>query len=333
MAGLLKRVRVYEDPQLGEYLAKVSERVAAGAKVTVIQDPTLGAFALPGGRVFVHTGLLSSVESETQLAMILARESAHDVTKLEGRPSKGPMPAVALSPTAAALLSLDLRLMVAAAIDGYGPDRERAADAEALRRLAAAGYDPREAAGVFRVLALSDGDRLDLAEIFFYGNRDRMTERGDVGLEFRPPASRPAENAASGASEFARRMRSVTRDNAALDIRAERFALAQRQLDRVIALDPNDAIAQLHYGELYRLQSQRLEDPERADHARRAIERYRRAAELDPHYAEPFRQLALLHYQQGDLAHAREAFERYLALAGDGPDARRIREYLAILGQ
>jgi hypothetical protein len=30
---------------------------------------------------------------------------------------------------------------------------------------------------------------------------------------------------------------------------------------------------------------------------------------------------------------ARAAFERYLALDGDAPDARRIREYLAILGQ
>ena len=332
-ATLLKRVKVYDDPQLAEYLTKVTERVAAGAKVTVIADPTLGAFALPGGRMFVHTGLLSAVENEAQLAMILAREAAHDPSSLEPRRSKAPMSTVALSPTAAALLSLDLRLTATAAIDGYGSDGERAADAEALRRLTAAGYDPREGADVFPILAASDGDRLELAEIFVYGNRDRMTERGEVWHELLPPATRPGENAAGRAGELARRMRSVIRDNAALDIRAERFVLAQRQLDRVIALDSNDAIAQLHYGELYRLQSQRVEDPERTDHARRAIERYRRAAELDPRYAEPFRQLALLHYQQGDRVHAREAFERYLALAGDAPDARRIREYLAILGQ
>ena len=90
-ATLLKRVKVYDDPQLAEYLTKVTERVAAGAKVTVIADPTLGAFALPGGRVFVHTGLLSAVENEAQLAMILAREAAHDPSSLEPRRSKAPM--------------------------------------------------------------------------------------------------------------------------------------------------------------------------------------------------------------------------------------------------
>ena len=340
-AALLKRVRVYDEGRLAEYLGAVAGRVAgvagvaggAGVRITVIADPTLAAFALPGGRVFVHTGLLSAIENEAQLAMILARELAHEASGLTASARKAPMSTVALSPTAAALLGLDLRLTARAAIDGYGSDGERAADAEALRRLTAAAYDPREAADVFRVLAASDADRLGLAEIFVYGNRDRLSERGGVWRELLQLATRPGENAAGRAGELARRMRSVIRDNAALDIRAERFALAQRQLDRVIALDPNDALAQLHYGELYRLQSQRNEDPERAENARRAIERYGRAAELDPRSAEPFRQLALLHYQQGDLAHAREAFERSLALAGDGPDARRIREYLAILGQ
>jgi beta-barrel assembly-enhancing protease len=335
-AALLKRVKVYDDPQLGEYVKGIAARVTTGAKVTVIQDPTLGAFALPGGRVFVHTGLLSAIESEAQLALILGREAAHDPSRLEPRRSKGPMSTVALGPTAAALLSLDLRLTASAAIEGYGPEGERAADAEAFARLRAAGYDPREAAGVFPILAASDADRLELAEMFVYGSRERMTERGEVWRELLGEGRRAARtggDTAPGASQFARRMRSVVRDNAALDVRAERFALAQRQLDRAIALDSDDAIAQLRYGELHRLQSQRLEDPERAASAQRAIERYRRAAELDPLYAEPFRQLALLHYQGGDLAHAREALERYLALAGDGPEARRIREYLAILGQ
>src|SRR5207247_2383955 len=266
-AALLKRVRVYDEPQLGEYLARIGGRVAAGVKVTVILDPTLGAFALPGGRVFVHTGLLSAIESEAQLALILGREAAHDPSRLEPRRSKGPMSTVALSGTAAALLSLDLRLTASAAIEGYGAEGERAADAEAFARLRAAGYDPREAAGVFPILAASDADRLDLAEIFVYGSRERMTERGDMWRELLgegPRAARAGGDAAGSASEFARRMRSVVRDNAALDVRAERFALAQRQLDRAIALDSNDAIAQLQYGELHRLQSQRLEDPERA---------------------------------------------------------------------
>jgi predicted Zn-dependent protease len=337
VAALLKRVRVYDQPRLMEYLGAVAGRVGgAGVRITVIADSTLGAFAMPGGRVFVTTGLLSAIESEAQLATILARESAHDTSGLTVGGRMVSMSTVALSPTAAALLGLDLRLAIAAAIEGYGSDGEHAADAEAGRRLAAAGYDPGEGARVFQVLAGDEGDRRELAEIFFYGNRARLSERNEVWRELLDgsrPARAAGDDIAGSAQEFARRMRSVVRENAALDARAGRFTLAGRQLDRVLAADPNDAVAQFTYGELHRLQSQRGAGSARSESTQRAIECYRRAVELDPRYADPIRQLALLHYQQGDLVQARAGFERYLALDGDAPDARRIREYLAILGQ
>jgi tetratricopeptide (TPR) repeat protein len=243
------------------------------------------------------------------------------------------MSTVALSPTGAALLGWDLRLAIAAAIDGYDPADERAADVEALRRLTTAGYDPSEGAKLFSLLATEHPERGGLAEIFFYGNRARMTERLAVWRELLGERGPARAVVGGGDGEFARLTRPLVRDNAALDIRAGRFALARRQLDRVLAAAPDDAVAEVHYGELYRLQSQRAEGPERAEAVQRALERYQRAMELSPRYAEPFRQLALLHLQQGDRGKARAAFERCLALAPDGPDARRIRAFLAILGQ
>ena len=50
---------------------------AATVTVTVLRDPTLNAFALPTGHIFVHTGLLARVENESQLAAVLARELSH----------------------------------------------------------------------------------------------------------------------------------------------------------------------------------------------------------------------------------------------------------------
>ena len=337
VAALLKRVRVYDEPRLVEYLGVVAGRVGgAGVRITVIADPTLGAFAMPGGRVFVHTGLLSAIEDEAQLAMILARESAHDTSRLTVGERMVSMSTVTLTPTAAAMLGLDLRLAIAAAIEGYGTDGERAADAEVLRRVVAGGYDARDGSRVFQVLAADEGDRRELAEIFFYGNRARLSERNEVWRELLDgsrPARGAADDVAGSAQEFARRMRSLVRENAVLDARAGRFALAARQLDRVLASDTNDAVAQFTYGELYRLQAQRGDGSARNESTLRAIECYRRAMEFDPRYADPIRQLALLYYQRGDLAQARAGFERYLALDGDAPDARRIREYLAILEQ
>ena len=60
---------------------------------------------------------------------------------------------------------------------------------------------------------------------------------------------------------------------------------------------------------------------------------YERAAILDPSSPDPYRQLGLLHYQDKDFARAREAFQRYLAIRPDAPDARRIKEYLGELSR
>jgi beta-barrel assembly-enhancing protease len=84
--ALLKKARPYEDPLLEQYLARVGERLtpddvrAAGGpgfKFGVIRDPTLNAFALPTGAIYVHTGLLSRLDNEAQLAMILGHEMTH----------------------------------------------------------------------------------------------------------------------------------------------------------------------------------------------------------------------------------------------------------------
>jgi predicted Zn-dependent protease len=334
-AELLKRVKVNRDPQIVEYVTGVARRVApdvGGARVIVIEDPTLAAFAMPGGRVYVHTGLISRVENEAQLATILARELAHDPARLPAHSFKGTMPRTALSPTAAVVLGRDLELAATASIEGYGPSAERDADELGLRRLVTAGYDPREAPKLFERLAGDGADRGPL-EIFFYGTRPRMGERYEATRTLLGQALAPqaASSGGRGAEDFERRVLTVVRDNAALDIRAGRFALARRQLDRVLALTPNDPIAQLSYGDLHRLQSQRVPPAERSTHTQQAVERYRRAAELDPTYAEPLRQLGLLYYQEGDVAGARSAFQRYLALRPDAPDAQRVREYLAAL--
>ena len=132
--------------------------------------------------------------------------------------------------------------------------------------------------------------------------------------------------------DFQLRMRSVVRENAYEDIRAGRFPLAQRQLDRVLAITPRDPVAHMYYGDLHRLQAQRArEAPKKAEHERLALASYEKSVELDPTAPEPHRHLGFLYYQQKDTAKAKAAFEKYLALKPAAPDARRIKEYLVEL--
>jgi len=72
-----------EDPSLAASRALL-ERLAAHAqgsplnlRLGVMEDPSLNAFALPGGAIFVTRGLLDQVESENELAFVLAHELGH----------------------------------------------------------------------------------------------------------------------------------------------------------------------------------------------------------------------------------------------------------------
>jgi beta-barrel assembly-enhancing protease len=371
--ALLKKSKPYEDPLLEEYLGQIGDRLlpesvkAAGGpgyRFGVIRDPTLNAFAMPNGRMYIHTGLLAQVQNESQLATIIGHEMTHvtnrhalkftrdaqtkqiiytvaaiaasiGVAAAAGSMSRNsPVGGAVLGQTANAILGLGLQLATIAAINGYGRDLEREADAEGLDRMVNAGYDPKEAPKVFALLKDSGGERGAL-ETFFFGSHPRLDERiADTQelVKTRYAAAAGASSVVVNSEEFELRMRTVVRDNARLDIAAGRFGLAQKQLDRVLTITPRDPVAQLYYGDLYRLQAQRATSPlDKAELAHKALERYRRSAELDPKFPDPYRQLGLLYYQQRLPDRAREAFREYLALKPDAPDAKRIREYMVEL--
>jgi predicted Zn-dependent protease len=371
---LLKKAKPYDDPLLDEYLGRLGDKLlpdqvraagGPGLRFGVISDPTLNAFAMPNGRIYVHSGLLSRLDNEAQLAMILGHEMTHvdhrhalkfqrDATNKQilytvlsiaasigvavaagSRASSGDyVGAAVLSQTANAILGLGLQLAAIAAINGYGRDLEREADLEGMERLVRAGYDPKEAPKVFALLQSEAKDRGSL-ETFFFGSHPKLQERIETTnelLQARYAEAASAPDTLRSTEDFSLRMRTVVRENAALDVRAGRFKLAQGQLERVLAITPNDPVAHLYVGDLYRLQSQRARIPEdRTDFAKKALDAYERSAALDPAFPDPFRQLGFLYYQQKENERAREAFKRYLALKPDAPDGKRIKEYLVEL--
>jgi tetratricopeptide (TPR) repeat protein len=329
--ALLGRVRMDDDPALLAYLARLGQQltppavVAAGGPslvVSVIRDPTLDAFALPDGRLFVHTGLLAALESEAQLALLLAREIAHVVNRDALAETRGARAmaaryegAAVLSPTAAAILGAPAPLARLAAMTGYGGAAERRADADALASLARAGRDAWQAVTVYDVLAREAVDRGGL-EVFALGSPARAQER-----------VLPAGGSGSAEEFQAHRLR-VSRDNAVEDARAGRFALARRQLDRVLAAAPADATAHVYDADLHRLQAQRAASAaEREAELEAALDGYARALALEPGRADVHRQLGLLHYQRRDVVRARAEFQDYVRLAPTAADARRVAEY------
>jgi predicted Zn-dependent protease len=370
---LAKTGKTYDDPLLEEYLASVASRLVpeeaqqAGApapRIAIFRDPTLNAFAMPNGKVYIHTGLLSRVENEAQLSMILGHELTHVTnrhalmfnrdaqnkqiwfTALAIAASLGVavaagsqagqgnyVSAEVLRTTSNIFLGLGLQLAFIAAVNGFGRDLEREADREGMERMVQAGYDPREAPRVFALLKDDHGDGTKL-ENFFFGNHPRLDDRIATTEELLKAKYATSDPAAlvRNSDEFAMRTRTVVRENAALDIRAGRFGLAKSQLDRVLPLAPKDPTTHLYYGDLYRLQAQRAKKPaDKPALVAQALEAYERAASLDPTYPDPFRQMGFLYYQSKNTEKATEAFRRYLALKPDATDTRRIKEYLVEL--
>ena len=371
---LQKKAKPYDDPLLEEYLAKIGDKLTSdevraaggpGFRFGVMRDPTLNAFAMPNGRIYIHTGLLSRLDNEAQLAMIVGHEMTHVTNRhalsftrdaqnkqilftvlaiaasigvavaAGSRAGSGDyIGGAVLSQTANVVLGLGLQLAAIAAINGYGRDLEREADAGGMENLVRAGYDPKEAPKVFDLLRKESKDRGSL-ETFFFGNHPRLAERVETTTELvnsKYATAAAASDSVRNTEDLGLRVRTVVRENARLDIQAGRFKLAQEQLDRVLAITPKDPVAQLYYGDLYRLQSQRARDAgDKADKATKALERYERSAELDPAFPDPFRQLGFLYYQQKETERAKAAFQKYLALKPEAPDAPRIKEYLVEL--
>ena len=78
-----RTAKLLSDPVINEYVNRVAQNVARNSDlkipltVKVIDDPTINAFALPGGFLFVNTGLLMAAEEEDQVAGVVAHEIAH----------------------------------------------------------------------------------------------------------------------------------------------------------------------------------------------------------------------------------------------------------------
>ena len=149
-------------PEVTEYLNVLGQQLVAaspGARLDfeffAIRDPAINAFALPGGFVGVHTGLLLAAETESELASVLAHEVSHvtqrHIARLFGVQKRLTLPTMAALVIAvlAARSRPDLAqgaIMAsqAGAVQSqinYTRDFEREADRVGFTVLSAAGFD------------------------------------------------------------------------------------------------------------------------------------------------------------------------------------------------
>jgi predicted Zn-dependent protease len=137
-------------------------------EVRVFDDATPNAFALPGGKIGVNTGLLGVARSQGQLAAVIGHEVSHVLAGHSNeRMSAALTTQVALNAVAAIADPANpmhgqlMGVLGAGAQYGvllpYGRAHEREADLMGLDLMARAGFDPRESVALWRNMAATGG--------------------------------------------------------------------------------------------------------------------------------------------------------------------------------
>lgn len=151
------QLRLIENTEANRAVETIGGRIAQGSAYRyrwfVARDNSINAFAMPGGVVVVHTGLIRAAKTPEELAGVLA----HEVQHVEQRHSLKAM-GQSLGVTAAlGLLLGDVSgiAQIAAGLSqlSYSRDAEREADDEGLKALRRAGIDPQGMVGMFQTLA------------------------------------------------------------------------------------------------------------------------------------------------------------------------------------
>lgn len=151
------------DPEISEYIQSLGQRLVARSdnpqldfRFFVINNPTINAFAVPGGFIGVHTGLILAAQNEAELASVLAHETAHitqrHIPRLIAESQRTTLPAMAAILAGILLASSGHQggeaaiALTSAAVAQKGINYTRSFEEEAdrigMQILANTGFDP-----------------------------------------------------------------------------------------------------------------------------------------------------------------------------------------------
>ncbi len=153
-AEIEKQRQVVTDPEVNGYVDRVGKRLLAGARdvpfpftFKVIKDDSVNAFAVPGGHIYVHSGLIKAAASEDELAGVMAHEINHGVARHGTRQMTQQygyslVLQLLLGQNPGQLSQLAASLFGQAGSMAYSRGMENQADYLGVETMARAGYNP-----------------------------------------------------------------------------------------------------------------------------------------------------------------------------------------------
>jgi predicted Zn-dependent protease len=161
-----QEVPLIDDPYLTSYINHLGQKLVAQMgpqpfkyRFFIVKDPTMNAFAVPGGYIFIHTGMIRMADREGELAGVMAHEISHVYCRhMSKMMEKSRIVTVAslIGALASVFLGgLGQPLLVGSMAAGesamlkYSRDNEAEADAHGFWWMIKAGYNPRDMVSIF----------------------------------------------------------------------------------------------------------------------------------------------------------------------------------------
>jgi predicted Zn-dependent protease len=178
---IARQVRLNTDPTVNSYVSNMGQRLVAQTPAPfnqlpwqfhVVQDPAINAFAIPGGHVYVNTGLIAAADNAAELAGVLAHEMSHvtarhSTEQLSRQYGISVLAGIALGQNPNALAELGAQILAGGALARFSREAEREADELGIQAMAAAGYNPIGMATMFEELLQNRQQSPGRVEQFF----------------------------------------------------------------------------------------------------------------------------------------------------------------------
>ena len=163
-------VRCITDPITAALTADQKSKVGVSSwEVVVFKDPTANAFALPGGKIGVHTGIIPVAKTDAQLAAVLGHEVGHVIARHGNERVSQSMIAqggLVIADFLSGNASPQKKQLLMAAVGAgaqygvllpYGRTQESEADLIGLELMARAGFDPRQSVELWKNMGAAGG--------------------------------------------------------------------------------------------------------------------------------------------------------------------------------
>ena len=163
-ADIERQLPLSQDQAVVGYVNQVGQRIVRHTEMAqmpwtfhVVNDPAINAFAIPGGHVYVNTGLIAAADSVSELAGVMAHEINHGVARhsteqLSKAYGLEILASLVLGQNPAAYQTILAQIIGGGALARFSRDAENEADVLGVRSMYQAGYDPRGMASMFEEL-------------------------------------------------------------------------------------------------------------------------------------------------------------------------------------